>query len=418
MAMQLEPKIARIILDVITPHSDEYKNNFQTYVKLDESNITEYLCSIDNTVTPNTQITEIGDGNLNQVFRIAQNSGSRIIKQALPYLRCVGESYALDKIRMKYEIAYLKIASDLCGRHVPKLYYADDTKMMLIYMQDLNNHQIMRDGLINGFKYPNFSRHIAEFLATILFKTSRNYLNLLEHSTLIKTFNDNKLRCLTEDLFFTFAFIDHDANYKNSPHLFSFKFRSNVKVLLDLFATNAEALLHGDLHTGSIFVNNTETYIIDGEFAFMGPSGFDLGLLLANLITAYIHHKICNLKIKSNSMQLWLIRTIEEVYENFNNMFKLLSIKYREKNKLLSTAELDKHQDEYLNNVLKTSIGFAGIEMCRRACGLAGVREIRNIPEPELKEQAENLVLSLGIFMVENYQEFTNITDLTLKLRS
>ena len=80
----------------------------------------------------------------------------------------------------------------------------------------------------------------------------------------------------------------------NKPKMFSTKFRSNATFLLDSFSTNAEALAHGDLHTGSIFVNQTETYIIDGEFAFMGPLGFDLGLLIANLITSYIYHKVYN----------------------------------------------------------------------------------------------------------------------------
>ena len=46
--------------------------------------------------------------------------------------------------------------------------------------------------------------------------------------------------------------------------------------------TAAEALIHGDLHTGSIMVNQDETKVIDPEFAFYGPMGFDVGLLLAN----------------------------------------------------------------------------------------------------------------------------------------
>lgn len=37
---------------------------------------------------------EVGDGNLNLVFKIFDRSGTSrvIVKQALPYVRCVGES--------------------------------------------------------------------------------------------------------------------------------------------------------------------------------------------------------------------------------------------------------------------------------------------------------------------------------------
>ena len=47
------------------------------------------------------------------------------------------------------------------------------------------------------------------------------------------------------------------------------------------------ALLHGDLHTGSIMAEAGKTMVIDPEFAFYGPMGFDIGALLANLLLAY-----------------------------------------------------------------------------------------------------------------------------------
>lgn len=49
------------------------------------------------------------------------------------------------------------------------------------------------------------------------------------------------------------------------------------------FMTQAQALVHGDLHTGSIMINQTETYVIDPEFAFYAPIGFDVGAVIASL---------------------------------------------------------------------------------------------------------------------------------------
>ena len=46
-------------------------------------------------------------------------------------------------------------------------------------------------------------------------------------------------------------------------------------------------MIHGDLHTGSIMVTATETRVIDPEFAFYGPMGFDIGAVIGNLLLAY-----------------------------------------------------------------------------------------------------------------------------------
>lgn len=53
------------------------------------------------------------------------------------------------------------------------------------------------------------------------------------------------------------------------------------------FCERAQALIHGDLHTGSIMVTHDSTQVIDPEFAFYGPMGFDIGAFLGNLILAF-----------------------------------------------------------------------------------------------------------------------------------
>jgi len=49
------------------------------------------------------------------------------------------------------------------------------------------------------------------------------------------------------------------------------------------FKTNHQALLHGDLHSGSIMVNERITKVIDYEFATYGPMGYDLGNFMGAL---------------------------------------------------------------------------------------------------------------------------------------
>lgn len=53
------------------------------------------------------------------------------------------------------------------------------------------------------------------------------------------------------------------------------------------FCERAQALIHGDLHTSSMMVTRESTQVIDSEFAFYGPMGYDVGAFLGNLILAY-----------------------------------------------------------------------------------------------------------------------------------
>jgi hypothetical protein len=53
------------------------------------------------------------------------------------------------------------------------------------------------------------------------------------------------------------------------------------------FVGTQEAYLHGDLHTGSLMCTPGSSLVIDPEFAFYGPIGFDVGSYLANLLLAF-----------------------------------------------------------------------------------------------------------------------------------
>ncbi len=132
------------------------------YKILDTKNLQEYLLSLpiicDFFKSRHLSISEIGDGNLNFVFLVTatdDDSKKLIVKQAVPYLRCVGESYPLAKERMTYEIRSLEHFATL-SEHIPKIYYSDE-EMSLIVMEYLKEHIIMRQGMIQGITYPNFT---------------------------------------------------------------------------------------------------------------------------------------------------------------------------------------------------------------------------------------------------------------------
>src|SRR5439155_27297228 len=143
-----------------------------SYYALDEHTVIEYMrvCpAIHDLLAPDEPLIceEIGDGNLNLIFRVRSErdrARSVIVKQALPYVRLVGESWPLSPTRARIESDALALEGRLCPDLVPQLYHYDPV-LFLTIMEDLRDAIIMRKGLIAGRRYPNFAPQIAEFLA-------------------------------------------------------------------------------------------------------------------------------------------------------------------------------------------------------------------------------------------------------------
>ena len=368
------------------------------------------------------EISEIGDGNLNFVYIVSNvsNGKSLIVKQAVPYLRIAGEGFPLSRERMNYEIRALQFYEKLLPNFVPKIYYADEA-MSLVIMENLSEHIIMRKGLIEQTVYPKFSEHISTFLAHTLFYSSSLYLNSTEKRALVDRFNSNTELCkLTEDFVFTLAFMDDETNDVN-PNLLSeakelfaqSDFKKNVLKLKYIFMTQSDALLHGDLHTGSIMLNVDETYVIDPEFAFVGAFGFDIGALIANMINAYISHFY---RSEDKVYQAWILDSIREIYTQFEVKFLELWSQHPNsallKEGFIAQKELDEFKSEFMKNIFSQSVGFAGCKIARRIFGIAGVEDIRGIEDKNKRKEAEMMALSVGKDLILNYESIIDIDGL------
>ncbi|MHC2375794.1 5-methylthioribose kinase [Bradyrhizobium liaoningense] len=237
-------------------------------------------------------ITEVGDGNLNLVFIVKGAGGGIAVKQALPYVRLVGESWPLPLSRAHYEYLALSRQAQLAPGLVPAVLHHNDA-LALTVMELLEPHIIMRKGLVAGKQYPRFVDDITTFMARTLFFTSDLALSAAEKKEGIAAFAGNHALCkITEDLIFTDPYRIAEQNRWTAPYLDSLaaELRNDMELHVSVsrlklkFMASPEALLHGDLHTGSIMVTESETRVIDPEFAFYGPMGFDSGAVLANLL--------------------------------------------------------------------------------------------------------------------------------------
>ena len=402
------------------------------YKELNIDSIISYLQNISEVMKyfakDELQAKEIGDGNLNFVYLISSKNNSQkalIVKQAVPYLRCVGEEFALSRERMTYEIRALSEFKKIVSEFVPKLYHVSED-MSIVVMQYLDSHAILRTALIEKHKYPNFCEHISTYLSETLFKTSSLYLDSTQKRKLIDKFNSNTELCkLTEDFVFTSAFMEDETNdnenVKDNPHakkLFkNMEIKERVLELKYKFMTQNDALIHGDLHTGSIMLNEKETFVIDPEFAFVGAFGFDIGALVANLVNNYIHHTVVT---KDEDFKEYLLESIKEILKLFE--VKFLKLWSEQKNSALmrdgfiDEATAQKFRERFVKNIIKESIGFAGCKMARRVFGVAGVAEIRGIEDKVLRQKAEVMALKISRKFVLGYETIESVDDVLEKI--
>ncbi len=123
------------------------------------------------------QVKEVGDGNLNLVFIVTGEKGAAIVKQALPYVRLVGERWPLPLKRSFFEYhALIRQAARDPGM-VPEILFFDAEQAMII-MEYLTPHVILRRALIAGRMLPKIGRDLgfsrpARFSAARTFRCRR-----------------------------------------------------------------------------------------------------------------------------------------------------------------------------------------------------------------------------------------------------
>jgi len=160
---------------------------------------------------------EVGDGNLNLVFFVtnaADPTNSIVVKQALPYLRVMGEGWPLTRERVRYETQALRKHHEVAPGLSPEVYDYEE-EMSTLSMEHLREHEIMRKPLVARKRFPLFADHISTFLANSLFFTSDLYLTGAEKKMLQAQFTNEQLRKLQEDVVYTNPYMEAEENSWN-----------------------------------------------------------------------------------------------------------------------------------------------------------------------------------------------------------
>jgi 5-methylthioribose kinase len=366
---------------------------------------------------------EIGDGNINFVYIVtgASPDKSVILKQGLPYVRCVGESWPLTQERVRYEAEALIQAHAFCPAHVPEVYIYDPTMAVIVMRYLEPPHIILRGGIIEGKVYPRLAEHVGEYLATTLYKSSAFAVGGAGLRRARQAFGQNEDMCeLTEQVIFTEPYGKADNNHWTTPQLDDIvseiqsdaKLKRAINALKEKFMTEGQALLHGDLHTGSLMCTESTTFAIDNEFAFYGPMGFDIGAFLANLLLAYYSQRgwaKCTGEDRGSQRE-WLLSAFKSTWKVFETRFLeqwneqgvrddhggLSPVAHYGKDVKDSAAALEAHQQTFMRKVWTDSLGFAGAKMIRRIIGIAHVADLDKISDDAVRAQCERAALKCG----------------------
>ncbi|AOT72564.1 S-methyl-5-thioribose kinase [Geosporobacter ferrireducens] len=395
------------------------------YYMLDEQKAMDYVTETGLfSKKNNLSCREIGDGNLNLVFIIKDDvtEKSMVLKQALPYVRVVGESWPLSVNRTRIEANALEVQNKLVPGLVPKLYHRNDD-MALIIMEDLSHLSLMRYGMVQMKKFPKFSDHISTFLANMLFYTSDLYVDSEAKKHLVQKFVNPELCKITEDLIFTDPYYDAERNNIN-PALRIYLEETfwkkealwlEVSKLKYKFLTEAQSLLHGDLHTGSIFANANETRVFDTEFAFVGPSAFDVGKIIGNLLINYISWSGKDMNPTDiKDYRVYLLDTVNDLYQQFEQKFK----NNWDRDLRDISAKVTGYQEFYMRNIFVDAVGYAGAVMIRRMHGLAHNIDVDGIEDLEKRKSVQILILELAETLIINRANFNTIEDITMLVRN
>jgi len=374
------------------------------------------------------QVQEVGDGNLNLIFIVQGPVGSVCVKQALPYVRAAGASWPMTLERAFFEASYYAAVAPWVGGLIPRIYHYD-RELYCTVMERLSPHIILRQGLIAGRRYPNAARDAGEYIARASFFTSdlaRPFEHKMDGMALFA--RNQALVRITVELVFCDPYRVSERNRHTSPQLdqivAELRGDSRLKVAAahygQKFLTDTQALVHGDLHSGSVMVTESDTRVIDPEFAFYGPIGFDLGAFLGNLLLSwYSQPGHATREDSRRAYQQWILEQAAVFWESFRRNFLALWAENAHGDVLpvsmFARAEeastLEAARAAFVDGLFADMLGFAACKMIRRIVGFAHVIDFERIQDAALRAGCEASALAMARALLTHPAQFHSIQD-------
>jgi 5-methylthioribose kinase len=373
---------------------------------LDVATVPAYLAAhpdLAGGVDPATaRVREVGDGNLNLVFIAEDASGASVVlKQSLPHVR-TDRSWAVPQERILAEARGYAAAAAVSPGATPR-FFGLDADRFLIAIEDLSSWTVWRTALNEGRITPGAGADLGRYVARLAFGTSAFGLPAAEVRANAAGALNVELCRITEDLVFTEPFEDHEHNSWDpavTPAVLALRDSAVLAEVAELkwrFLTAAEGRIHGDLHTGSVFVAppgtaGVQAKAFDLEFGVYGPIAFDLGALFGNYLLAESRAAALG---RPEVFRAWAAGLVGETWAAFEAEFRRLWPSR------VDRAFTDAYLERWLAETWRRAIGFGAIKAVRRIVGWAKVSDIQSLPEEERVRAAGGALVTARRWLLE-----------------
>jgi 5-methylthioribose kinase len=287
----------------------------------------------------------------------------------------------------------------------------------------------LRQGLIAGRRYPCVARDIGEYVARACFFTSdlaRPFEQKMEGMALFAR-NQPLLR-ITVDVIFAEPYFAAERNRHTSPHLDgaarTLRLDGAVKVAAARFGHKflscPQALIHGDLHSGSVMVTAADSRVIDAEFAFYGPIGFDLGAFFANLLLSWYSQPGHATGVDDRSAYRdWILEQARTFWSSFHDRFLALwseagegdAFSKRMFGERGDETALAQARADFMSGLFADMLGFCACKMIRRILGFAHVLDLDGIADTTMRAKCEAAALAMATTLLKAPAQFGSIGD-------
>ncbi|SDY58214.1 phosphotransferase [Herbiconiux ginsengi] len=331
-------------------------------------------------------VDEVTAGNMNRVFVARGPLGSLAVKQAPPWVQVVGPEWPVDPSRIASEARTYERLAARVPESIPTIVAFDESRFVLV-MEDLSDLDVLRDALVRevaegaasagDIDYAGLGAVVGRFVGSLAGSTSVAALGAQEHERLVELAANPELCQMTLDVVLDEPYREHDHNHwhpaldERVRALYAdAAVREAVGGIREVFETRHEALLHGDLHTGSVMVGRRDgaqvVKVFDPEFSFVGPIGLDLGLLWANLELGAIAAAVSGLP-------------------------DLAAARYSAVASSWAAFAAAWGDDASLAGIERDAWRFAGVESMRRAAGFSHAADIDSLPADLIPEASVRL---------------------------
>ncbi|WEK52150.1 MAG: S-methyl-5-thioribose kinase [Candidatus Kaistia colombiensis] len=372
-------------------------------------------------------IRDVADGYINAVFIIDGPQGGVCAKQALPWVRYHGDSWPLAEDRAFFEASYMRRLAAIVGPLAPRLLHFDPV-LQFIVMEKLSPHIVLRGGLIEGRRFPRAAADVGRYVALAAFHTSDLGVPFERKFEDIGLFSGNiSLLRISVDLIFVDPYVEVWRNrYISEIDPWAKALREDVELKTavarhrNAFLSNRQALLHGDLHSGSVMVTEDDTRVIDGEFSTFGPIGFDLGAFAANLIINwYAQGGYDRDPAERDAHRQWLLEQIATLWQTFESELLALWAASPDTDgdgypathfaDASGQARLATIRRDFTQAVFQDLVAFAAIKMIRRVISYAQVDDFGIIEDTKRRAETQASALAFARCVLKEPARFADL---------